>query len=99
MGRLNDWSADTMLTLTHSRIHPDPPAKFERFMSKHLMPLALTDEPDILTQVGLGRMDEIIPHQQQRAVLKLFSKFSGMDAPEQVHRFWGAMVPMYLGAV
>lgn len=50
------------------------------------MPLALEDTPDILTQVGLGKVDEAVPYQQQRAVLKLFSKFSGSDAPEQVRQ-------------
>ncbi len=48
------------------------------------MSLALSDEPDVLTRVGLGKVDEVVPHPQQRAVLKLFTKFSGMDAPEQV---------------
>jgi hypothetical protein len=73
-------SFDTNLGLAS----PDHPSRFERFLGKHLMPFALSDEPDVLTKVGLGKVDEIIPHPQQRAVLKLFTKFSGMDAPEQV---------------
>jgi len=57
--------------------------RFERLMKKHLLPFGLSEEPDIITSVGLGKIDESVPHQQQRAVSKLFMKFSGMDAPEQ----------------
>ena len=62
---------------------PDNAGRFERLLRKHLLPLALADTPDILTEVGLGKIDEVVQHQQQRAVLKLFTKFSGVDAPEQ----------------
>jgi hypothetical protein len=48
-----------------------------------LIPLALGEKPDVLTEAGLGNIDEVVQPQQQRAVLKLFMKFSGADAPEQ----------------
>ena len=43
----------------------------------------MAETPDVLSQVGLGNIDQVIPHHQQRAVQKLFVKFSGLDAPEQ----------------
>ena len=58
-------------------------ARFDRLLRKHLIPLALGEKPDVLTEAGLGNIDEVVQPQQQRAVLKLFVKFSGADAPEQ----------------
>ena len=58
-------------------------ARFDRLLRKHLIPLALGEKPDVLTEAGLGNIDEVVQPQQQRAVLKLFMKFSGADAPEQ----------------
>ena len=61
----------------------DVVARFDRLLRKHLIPLALGEKPDVLTEAGLGNIDEVVQPQQQRAVLKLFVKFSGADAPEQ----------------
>ena len=61
----------------------DVVARFDRLLRKHLIPLALGEKPDVLTEAGLGNIDEVVQPQQQRAVLKLFMKFSGADAPEQ----------------
>lgn len=64
----------------------DNAQRFDRLVQKHLLPLALLETPDVLTQVGLGPMKEVLSLQQERAVLKLFVKFSGMDAPEEAMR-------------
>ena len=66
------------------RKQPGNVQKFERLFTKHLFPFAMAETPkDVLSQVGLGNIDQVIPHHQQRAVQKLFVKFSGLDAPEQ----------------
>ena len=60
--------------------------RFDRLIKKHFLPLALTNTPDVLSEVGLGNIDDALSYQQQRAVLKLFMKFSGQDVPEEAMR-------------
>lgn len=55
--------------------------KLERLIHKHLLPFALTERPDVLSEVGLGNLEANLEGHHQRVLLKLFTKFSGSEAP------------------